>query len=70
MTKWTRRDFATATTAGAAGLALPPRARAKDAAADPTPDGSGVIVRRDYVDGPYGQIHVRIAEPRRRRENV
>jgi pimeloyl-ACP methyl ester carboxylesterase len=46
--------------AGAAALTLPAVAR----------ESAGVTVRRDYVDGPYGQIHVRIAEPARRRDNV
>lgn len=52
----TRRSLVAA---GATALALPVAVRA----------AAGVIVRRDYVDGPYGQVHVRIAEPARRRDN-
>jgi pimeloyl-ACP methyl ester carboxylesterase len=46
--------------AGAASLVLPATAHGSAA----------VVIRRDYVDGPSGQIHVRIAEPARRRDNV
>lgn len=74
MTNWTRREWLTATATAAAGgavLSRPAFAQAEASATGGVPETtSGVLVRRDYVDGPYGQIHVRIAEPRRRRDNV
>ena len=56
----------TATASAALASSWPTLAIAAAAAKDT----SGVIVRREYVDGPWGQIHVRIAEPRRRRDRV
>jgi len=52
-----------ATTATGAAGGLPPAAAPSGA----LPSGT-VPVRREYVDGPWGQIHLRIAAPRRRRD--
>lgn len=75
MTHLTRRELlaaATTSTAAAAlaGAATSAAAEAAGERALATPGAATVQVRRDYVDGPWGQIHLRIAEPRRRRDNV
>ena len=65
MTHLTRRELLAITTTAALEATSPEAGAGAGASV-----GDSVLVRREYVDGPWGQIHLRIAEPRRRRDNV
>jgi pimeloyl-ACP methyl ester carboxylesterase len=66
----TRRTLLAAAAALSAPATLRAAASGSDGVSAAMSKAADVVVRRTYVDGPWGQVHMRVAQPARRRDDV